>query len=216
LAAYQAGCAAQSGWVAAAAATAWALTRPVAGSGVRTRVPSMKLCRLFEPKTGAFSSTNSCGSPPGASIETDRPRPPGEVSGVAGLPPVTAKRATTGRRTPARRVLAVEKRAPAPVLTHSPSAQTPLAPERRSPGRAPPPLLSMPFTSSSAVGGWVAGAVWAWAVSGVSSRRAAARRWGMGVASSGLRRNDGPPLPARLRRGRRLRKKPSWRGLPAC
>jgi hypothetical protein len=160
--------------VAAAAATAWALTRPVAGSGVRTRVPSMKLCRLFEPKTGAFSSTNSCGSPPGASIETDRPRPPGEVSGVAGLPPVTAKRATTGRRTPSRRLLAVESRAPAPVLTHSPAAQTPLAPERRRPGRAPPPLASMPLTISSAVGAWAAGVGAAgWAKAAGASRMAA-------------------------------------------
>jgi hypothetical protein len=189
LAAYQAGCAAQSGWLATAAATASALTRPVAGSGVRTRVPSTKLCRLLEPKTGALSRTNSWTSLPGASIENDRPRPPGALSDAAGLPPVRAKRATTGRRTPARSVAAVDRRAPAPVLTHSPTAQTPLAPERRRPGRAPPPLASMPLTSSSAVGDWAgveAGALWARAPP-VSSRvpraRQGARWFGMNVVS---------------------------------
>jgi hypothetical protein len=109
---------------------------PVVGSGTRDASSFMKLSSVLAVKAGTLIMTISKLSF-GSSKASDRPRTAGALSGARGLPPPFEKRAVTGMRAPGWRGAAVVSRAPPPVETNSPLAQTPLAPLRRLPAWVP-------------------------------------------------------------------------------
>ena len=89
------------------------------------------------PNTGAEMLPICQRSPPGSSNCSAMLRWLRALSGALGLPPPMEKRATTGTGWPLN-ALDFDNARPSALPTNSPTAQTPLAPERRKPSNLPP------------------------------------------------------------------------------